>query len=631
MDKKRPFFTLMPFLLGLMVGWLSMPATDVVKVTACGMGFEHLQPWRATSEDGLVTRSAHAVCARLRSAFHGLWGHPLRGPALATAVLVAATYVWFDAGYPGVMLAVPLAAAPGTLERRAQLLREAEQFRNTDGVFADDRARAAFDAKMAEVEALDEQVRRADVAPPVVNPLDPGAPTSTSEQIAARQAAETDRQSGVEAERVRTGGIMSAVRNAGFAASFAEKLIKDGVTLERAQAMVLEELGKRDAGGPRPGGVNLRQNWGRVEFGADPVEHVRTGIANALLHRVAPNHFKLDENGRQYAYASLIDMAKYCMQARGVRTTGMSKMDVAATALGLSMRGGMHTSSDFAEILADTANKTLRRAYDEAPQTYQAISRRTTLPDFKPVKRLQLGEAPQLIQVREHGEFQRGTIGEGKEQYQLATYGRVFAITRKAIVNDDTEAFSRITMLFGRSARDLESDLVWGQITSNPVMGDGVTLFHANHANLAGAGAAIAVPTIGAGRAAMRMQKGLDGKIKLNIVPKTLVVPVAKETDADQFVSTNLLASQPGSVNPFAGRLQVLAEPRLDDVSAISWYLGASPDQIDMVEYAYLEGEEGPVIETRVGFDVDGVEVKCRHDFAAKVIDWRGFYKNPGA
>ena len=28
---------------------------------------------------------------------------------------------------------------------------------------------------------------------------------------------------------------------------------------------------------------------------------------------------------------------------------------------------------------------------------------------------------------------------------------------------------------------------------------------------------------------------------------------------------------------------------------------------------------------------VDGMEIKCRLDFGAKAIDWRGPYKNPGA
>jgi len=53
--------------------------------------------------------------------------------------------------------------------------------------------------------------------------------------------------------------------------------------------------------------------------------------------------------------------------------------------------------------------------------------------------------------------------------------------------------------------------------------------------------------------------------------------------------------------------------------------------QIDTIEYAYLEGQEGAYVESRNGFDVDGVEIKCRLDFGAKAIDWRGLYKNPGA
>ena len=73
----------------------------------------------------------------------------------------------------------------------------------------------------------------------------------------------------------------------------------------------------------------------------------------------------------------------------------------------------------------------------------------------------------------------------------------------------------------------------------------------------------------------------------------------------------------------------MIAEPRHDN-EPLAWYLAADPAQIDIIEYGYLEGEEGPTIETRIGFDVDGIEIKCREDFAAKVLDWRGLYKNAG-
>ena len=85
-------------------------------------------------------------------------------------------------------------------------------------------------------------------------------------------------------------------------------------------------------------------------------------------------------------------------------------------------------------------------------------------------------------------------------------------------------------------------------------------------------------------------------------------------------------------VNTFAGRLEVIEEPRLIPGSGQDpWFLAADPARIDTVEYAYLEGQQGVTTETRMGFEVDGLEIKARHDFASKAIDWRGLYKNAGA
>jgi hypothetical protein len=45
------------------------------------------------------------------------------------------------------------------------------------------------------------------------------------------------------------------------------------------------------------------------------------------------------------------------------------------------------------------------------------------------------------------------------------------------------------------------------------------------------------------------------------------------------------------------------------------------------VEYCYLEGQQGVYIETKQGFEVDGVEIKARMDFGAAAIDYRGMQK----
>jgi hypothetical protein len=73
-----------------------------------------------------------------------------------------------------------------------------------------------------------------------------------------------------------------------------------------------------------------------------------------------------------------------------------------------------------------------------------------------------------------------------------------------------------------------------------------------------------------------------------------------------------------------------VVEPRLDSAAngTTTWYLVADPSQISTIEYAYLAGQQGVFIETRQGFDVDGVEIKARMDFGAAPVEFRGLQKN---
>lgn len=170
------------------------------------------------------------------------------------------------------------------------------------------------------------------------------------------------------------------------------------------------------------------------------------------------------------------------------------------------------------------------------PRTFSLFCRQVLATDFKSMHRVQLGEAPQLLEVGESGEFKRGTLGESKESYRVKTYGRVVAITRQTLINDDLDAFTRIPAMYGNSIAQLESDVVWGIITANPAMADGNALFHTTHKNLAGTGAALDVASVGAARAAMALQTGLDKKTVLNIRPAFLIVPAALELKAEQLV-----------------------------------------------------------------------------------------------
>jgi hypothetical protein len=150
-------------------------------------------------------------------------------------------------------------------------------------------------------------------------------------------------------------------------------------------------------------------------------------------------------------------------------------------------------------------------------------------------------------------------------------------------------------------------------------------------ANLAtGASSALQLSSLATARKAMRLQKGLDGTTPIDATPKFLIVPAALELTAEQLL-TQITPAVVGEVNPFAGKLDLIVEPRLDAVSATAWYLAADPALLDTIEYAYLDGEVGPQIFIEQGFEIDGMSMKCREDFGAGVLDWRGLYKAAGA
>jgi len=437
--------------------------------------------------------------------------------------------------------------------------------------------------------------------------IDGNQPTRSAEDIARQVVAD---------ERARIAGILDATRKLGLDPAVGDDLVRRGVALDDARGLLIDQTAERDRA------VETRPHIRMGEL--DECKTRCAAVETALLHRFDPHRYALSEPAREWRGYSLIEMARTFLEGEGVRMRGFSRDEIATRAL--------HTSSDFPNILAAVTNKTLRDAYDVAPRTFQLIARRATAADFKDIHRVQLGEAPQLEKVNESGEFKRGSIGEAKERYRVETWGKVIGITRQVIINDDLDAFTRVPSLFGTAAATLESDVVWGIITSNPTMGDGTALFHANHKNLTDTGTALDVANLGKARAAMAKQTGIDGKTVLNIRPVFLVVPSSLELTAEQLLAQNLVPAESKNVVPQSIRsLSVIAEPRLDTTSgAVPWYMFASPAAIDTIEYAYLEGADGVYIETRIGFDVDGIEIKARLDFGAKAIDWRGLYKNAG-
>ena len=409
----------------------------------------------------------------------------------------------------------------------------------------------------------------------------------------------------------------------------AEQYIRSGMTVDKAGLAVLDELAKRDQSSG--GHTNVRA----IRTVTDETQTRLDGMAEAIASKV-DSRSPLTDNGRQYRHMSLLEMGRDYLESRGLDCRGVDRMTLATRMLTFRDAVGFHSTSDFTGILANVATKRLRQGYDENPGTYTRWARRAPdLPDFKAVTVAQLGAMPDLLAVNEAGEIKYGSFKDGAETYNLTTFGRIVSLTRQAIVNDDLRAFDRIVAGFGASAARLENRTVYAQLTANGLLSDGTALFAAGRGNLAtGAPSVLQFSSLVTMRTAMRSQKGLNAE-ELNLIPATLIVPAALEQTAYQLTSTQYVPAQQSNVSEFkqGGRtaLDVVVEPVLDANSATAWYAAAMNSQVDTVEYAYLSGAAGPVMDSEVGFEIDGVSFKCRLDFAAKALDGRGLYKSAGA
>jgi hypothetical protein len=450
--------------------------------------------------------------------------------------------------------------------------------------------------------------------PKTVNQNEAGAgnPTAVDQEAIRKQAA--------EAERQRASDIRAAVRKAKLPEDFADDLVARNVSIEAARAAVIDKIAEEaERSAPTRSGAHITTE-------VDEREVKREAMAAAIAHRLQPTG-TLPDAAREYRHMSLIRLAEESLVIQGERVRGLSAREIAERAL--------HTTSDFPNILANVMNKRLRAGYQENVPTYTAWARRApNAPDFKSLSVTQLSATPDLLRVNEAGEFKYGTMSDGRETYAVLTFGRIIGVSRQTLINDDMRALDRVATGFGASARRLENRTVYAQLTSNPTMGDGVALFHSSRGNLAASGAAISQTTLSAMRAAMRVQKGLQGE-ELNLSPAFLIVPASQEQLAYQFTSSQFVPAKPSDVNEFrtGGRtaLEPIVDAVLDSASTTVWYAAANSADVDTVEYCYLDGSEGVYLESRIGFNVDGMEIKARLDFAAKAIDGRGLYRNPGA
>jgi hypothetical protein len=278
-------------------------------------------------------------------------------------------------------------------------------------------------------------------------------------------------------------------------------------------------------------------------------------------------------------------------------------------------------------ILSNISNKFLLDGWVEtAGDEWKKIS------DIKPVKNFKsntfyrLLESAEYEQVGPAGEIKHGTLGEQSMTVQASTYGKMYAITRQDIVNDDLGSLTDIPRRLGRAAGMKFRRVFWQAFLA----ADG--FFHSNNGNVVtGSGTALTTSgtalqtAVGVFRA-MRTSAA-DGEKLIGGKPAIIMVPPALEIVARQLLNSNgIIATGDTDTtmmngNPYQGFAELVVADWLSDTdltgySAAKWYLLRSPNLAPAMLVAFLNGQESPTVETAdADFNTLGIQMRGYHDF----------------
>jgi hypothetical protein len=290
--------------------------------------------------------------------------------------------------------------------------------------------------------------------------------------------------------------------------------------------------------------------------------------------------------------------------------------------------------------ISNAANLSIVGPYREARRTFPAFAARKSASDFKIHTGCRLNDGFNLEQVAKGGELHHGVAGESTYTYSVDTYGKMFTIDRKDLVNDSVRIFDEVGPAMGRSAARMEGDVFY-----RALFAAGSSYFHSSLGNLVSGGSSpLSVTSLTTAIAAMRKQRS-DTNDDLDISPAVLCVPPELEYTAKGILESEQLqrltsTDQLPSGNPLRNQLTLQVESRLSNTtkftsgaSTTAWYLFGAPIDMPMI-FAYLNDRDAPVVEF-FGLDNEAktlaVTYRVYHDFGAALAEYRAAYKSAGA
>lgn len=299
---------------------------------------------------------------------------------------------------------------------------------------------------------------------------------------------------------------------------------------------------------------------------------------------------------------------------------------VTASNIAVVLRAAFSTHN-ISNILAATYGKYLLSGFEAVESVWEQISLVRPLNDLKAATGVRLDGGFVFDEVGNDGKLKSADAGDAARTLQAKTYGRMSAITRADIINDDLGALTAVPRRLGRGAALKFNQVFWAAFElSNS------TYYQAASA---GSGNALAIGSLETAYGAYRSLTDPDGN-PLGITPKIILVPVGLRITADKIQTGNtLLASSLGSTsskvlepqaNVLAGKFTIVDSAYLTSTS--TWWLCADPADIPVMEVGFLNGQRQPTVEqAEADFDTLGIQVRGYFDFGVSKAESRAAYR----
>ena len=299
--------------------------------------------------------------------------------------------------------------------------------------------------------------------------------------------------------------------------------------------------------------------------------------------------------------------------------------------------GSSFSTISLSGILSNVANKTMLAAYTAVESVVAMFCAETDVNDFKEVTRYRLTGTGVFEKVGPDGELKHAGLSEQAYTNKVETYGRMIALTRQMMINDDLGAFLQIPRIIGRMSALKREEAVFELLLSNPA-----TFFSVGNKNfISGAATNLSIDALTQGEQLFLDQTDTDGKPIL-LSPAVLLVPSALKVTAQVLMTetrineTTTTDKGKPATNPHVGKWKPVATPYLNSQgfsgsSAKAWYLFANPADVAAMEIAYLRGKRTPTIESGdTDFNTLGMQWRGYFDFGVAMQDSRAAIKSKG-